>query len=276
MQVTHFPDARSFAEANWAELAHEPERNNVLLTVSTRAARYGDTAEGWAARENGKLLLAAFRTPPHYLLLSAGDMRAVRALAAAVKQDLPGVTGVAEIAGAFARGWKDEIGIAAELASEMTFYSTAAVADFTVPPGRIDVARVSEAHKLTELTVDAALAMSLPESERERAIIEPQIEHAIAEGRQFVWRDRGEIKSIARYSDGLEDCGARVGMVYTPPQFQHRGFGTAITGALTQRLLAGGQKWVCLFADDSNATSNGIYQRLGYRPRARFSSFAFL
>ena len=37
--------------------------------------------------------------------------------------------------------------------------------------------------------------------------------------------------------ESLENAGARIGMVYTPPELRGRGYGTAITGSLAQLLL---------------------------------------
>jgi predicted GNAT family acetyltransferase len=55
-----------------------------------------------------------------------------------------------------------------------------------------------------------------------------------------------------------------VGPVYTPHEFRRRGFGSAVTAHVTQRLIEKGAR-VMLFTDAANPTSNSIYQAIGYR-----------
>ena len=58
---------------------------------------------------------------------------------------------------------------------------------------------------------------------------------------------------------------SRIGPVYTPPAFRRHGYGAAATAACTQDALERGARQVVLFTDQANPTSNGIYQRIGYR-----------
>ena len=69
--------------------------------------------------------------------------------------------------------------------------------------------------------------------------------------------------------------GVRVSTVYTPPEFRRRGYAAACVAALSQRLLDSGKRACFLFADRANATSNGIYQRIGYRQVAEFGEYFF-
>jgi predicted GNAT family acetyltransferase len=58
----------------------------------------------------------------------------------------------------------------------------------------------------------------------------------------------------------------RVGPVYTPPEHRGRGYGAAVTAAVSQAALDAGAAGVVLFTDLANPTSNALYERLGYRP----------
>ena len=58
----------------------------------------------------------------------------------------------------------------------------------------------------------------------------------------------------------------RIGPVYTPPERRGRGYASAATAALSQRLLDAGAEEVLLYTDLANPVSNSIYQRIGYRP----------
>jgi predicted GNAT family acetyltransferase len=63
---------------------------------------------------------------------------------------------------------------------------------------------------------------------------------------------------------GQTPRGVRINYVYTPPEFRRRGYASAAVSTLTKKLLDGGRKFVFLFTDLSNPTSNKIYQQMGY------------
>jgi predicted GNAT family acetyltransferase len=67
----------------------------------------------------------------------------------------------------------------------------------------------------------------------------------------------------------------RVGAVYTPAPLRGRGYAGGATAAVSQAALDSGAKEVLLFTDLANPTSNGLYQRLGYRPVADFATYEF-
>ncbi|HEX3925459.1 MAG TPA: GNAT family N-acetyltransferase [Streptosporangiaceae bacterium] len=57
----------------------------------------------------------------------------------------------------------------------------------------------------------------------------------------------------------------RVAPVYTPPARRRRGYGGAVTAAVSRAALNAGASDVILFTDLANPTSNALCQRLGYR-----------
>ncbi|WP_369218492.1 GNAT family N-acetyltransferase, partial [Streptomyces flavofungini] len=67
----------------------------------------------------------------------------------------------------------------------------------------------------------------------------------------------------------------RVAPVYTPAGLRGRGYAGAVTAAVTRAALDAGAAEVLLFTDLANPTSNGLYQRLGYRPVRDFAQFGF-
>lgn len=57
---------------------------------------------------------------------------------------------------------------------------------------------------------------------------------------------------------------ARIGEVYTAPDWRRHGYGGALVAALAREAFARGAAQVCLFADAANPTSNVLYQRIGF------------
>jgi uncharacterized protein len=79
-----------------------------------------------------------------------------------------------------------------------------------------------------------------------------------------LWDDGGPV-AVAGFT-GPTPTGITVLSVYTPPDRRRRGYASACTAALTQRLLDGGRRQVFLSTDLANPTSNRIYPAIGYRP----------
>lgn len=67
----------------------------------------------------------------------------------------------------------------------------------------------------------------------------------------------------------------RVAPVYTPAHLRGRGYAGAATAEVSRGALAAGAAEVLLFADLANLTSNGLYQRIGYRPVTDFAVYDF-
>ncbi|MFF0305214.1 GNAT family N-acetyltransferase [Streptomyces sp. NPDC004562] len=59
---------------------------------------------------------------------------------------------------------------------------------------------------------------------------------------------------------------ARITPVYTLPEHRGRGYGAAVTTAVSQAARDAGAEHVLLFTDLANPTSNSVYRRIGYRP----------
>jgi predicted GNAT family acetyltransferase len=94
-----------------------------------------------------------------------------------------------------------------------------------------------------------------------RAVARRQIE----DGRLWLWHEPAG-RPVALAGRSVVAAGvARIGPVYTPPRHRRRGYGSAVTAAVTADALDRAGR-VVLFTDLANPTSNAIYQRLGYRP----------
>lgn len=64
----------------------------------------------------------------------------------------------------------------------------------------------------------------------------------------------------------IAPSGARIGPVYTPPQWRGRGYAQAAVATLCGELRVQGAQTIFLFTDAVNLTSNALYSRVGFRP----------
>jgi predicted GNAT family acetyltransferase len=101
------------------------------------------------------------------------------------------------------------------------------------------------------------------------------LDDKLSYGGMTLWEVSGKpvaMAGVTRPEAGM----VRVIAVYTPPDLRGRGYGGAVTAAVTRAALDAGAEDVVLFTDLANPTSNALYQRLGYRPVEDRSLVEFL
>lgn len=272
-------DAVSFLRRAGGWLLAAEAENNLILGVADRLAM--GRARGYRTplylatlEDEREVVGCAFRTPPFPLGLTRMPPEAVAVLAAdvsAVYRHLPGVIGPEGPARLLAERWGGLRGVAPHLAMEQTLYCTRELQEPESPPeGALRPARGS---------VDTALAVAWMGAFHDEAGVYPHDHEGRARalveaGDLHFWERDGEPRAagavVARTPHG-----ARIGFVYTPPEERGRGYGTALSAALTRTVLAEGARFCFLYADRENPTSNGIYRRLGYEPVCRVVDYRF-
>jgi predicted GNAT family acetyltransferase len=273
MRLLSLQSAAAFEAAAGTWLAGDKRANNLILS-RLHAARFSDEVRSWLVMDGDAPQLALLETPLH-LVLSGGSVQGAEYLAKHLELDVTQFVGPAEVADAFAAHWQRNTGHAGCVSMEMTFYTLARVADVSSPAGCMREATHAELDELLPLAVAAEGEMHVVQETPASAAIRRTLRQAIDDGQQFVWAEGSAIRAIASYVSPFKNSGARIRGVYTLPQFRGRGYGTALTGALAERLLKGGQAWVALFADNANPTSTGIYRRLGFQPHSIFRTWRF-
>jgi predicted GNAT family acetyltransferase len=205
-------------------------------------------------------------TPPYGVLigeLPAGSeaelVAGLRSRTAAV----PDVMGTADAAGRFADSWTAGTGLRTELAMSQRFYTL----DGLRPP---DPSPPGSARPAAEADLDVLMDWLVAfhrESEASEATPQREIyRHRVELGLIWLWQDeQGSPVSMAARTVTVAGV-SRIGPVYTPPTARRHGYGAAVTVACTRDALDSGASQVVLFTDEANPTSNGIYQRIGFRP----------
>jgi RimJ/RimL family protein N-acetyltransferase len=261
-------DPERYAEHVLDLLCSRPDANTVALTVleTVRAGqRYSDLAPlfGWY-RSGGAVTGAISLTPPYGVLLGELPPGSETELVSGLRERdaaVPDVIGTVDATGRFATAWTAGTDLGVELAMRQRLYTLDGVRPPTPPAGEARLATPADLELVmawvTRFHEEAEASSATPQREMYRRRIEL--------GLQWLWQDEhGEPVSMAGRNIMVAGV-SRIGPVYTPPELRGRGYGAAVTAACTQDALDCGASQVVLFTDEANPTSNGIYQRIGFR-----------
>ena len=252
-------------------LALREAQNNLIIGVARRVAASPENSADPVARrpwfcvveDAEKIVGVAMVTPPHYLLISEGPPgmeHIVLPLAQASGRQIPGVLGPTTSAAAFATAWARGTGQRATTHRAERIYQVLRVSPVTGVSGRMrQAAADTDEDLLTEWFADFAREIAEPTPLDARSVIRT----GLTAGRFFLWHDPEPV-CMAAWA-GPTDHGIRIGAVFTPKQHRRRGYASALTAALSQRLLNEGRRFCFIFTDMANPTSNSIYQKIGYQ-----------
>ena len=273
MDVRQVADPREFLDFAGPLLLADEARHNLMLglarTLVERPSHYPEHRL-YLVEDGGAVVGAALRTPPHNLTVAqpaAGG--ALDALAEAIDEELPGVSGAVPEVDRFAAAWSARTGRgAARHRADAPLPARArragggararrerrAAADLDLLAGwwRAFLAEVSHDPPASDADVEAAVRLRL---ETEGWGIE-------------LWEDGGAPVSLAAFGNPTPN-GARIGTVYTPPEARGRGYAGAVTAHASQGVLDARRRFCVLYADQANPSANGIYRRIGYEQVAR-------
>jgi predicted GNAT family acetyltransferase len=265
MDVVQVEDAAEFLERAEPLLLADEARHNLMLGVAgTLRDHPGHYPEQrlWLVLDGDRPVGAGVRTPPHYLI-AAGSGAALEALAAAVEDELPGVVGATPEVDAFVRAWESRHGIGSEHGMAQGIYALEELIEPRPTPGAARRAVEDDRELLRAWLLDferEALPRESDPAQHER-VIEARLTRDDAAF--FIWEDDGPV-SLAGFG-GTTPNGTRIGPVYTPPEHRGRGYGSAVTAAVTRDRLAAGRRFCFLYTDLANPVSNRIYVAMGYR-----------
>ncbi|GAA3008936.1 GNAT family N-acetyltransferase [Streptosporangium longisporum] len=272
MTWTLTSDVEAFAGTAEPWLLRDPVRNTVPLTV-LRAVRLGLWGDGpllGRLERDGRTEAVVLQTPPHFLLLPDIPVDTVPGLVTRLIEDeraIPGVNGpLAQVEAFAARWWRPESG----RRSERLYRLASPVPPDPPAEGTFRVAGVGD----LDLLVRWSEEFQVEAEGIAPAGMTSLVASRITRRELAVWEVGGRPVAFAGASAPLGGM-SRVGPVYTPPPFRGKGYGTALSHALSVRARAEGADEVLLFTDLSNPTSNSIYRTIGYRPVAEHASVTF-
>ncbi|MEU4239535.1 GNAT family N-acetyltransferase [Actinoplanes sp. NPDC026619] len=258
-------DVEAFVATAGDFLRSRPVQHTVMLTLVGTLRRRGLHAYGpgdpvfgfWRPDQSVEAVL--IQTPPYPMMFSAMPAAAVpEAVEAVADRPLTGVNMLADTVDEFVAGWHERTGATTTVKMRTRLY----LLDTLPPPARqIGQSRVAAA-------ADRDLLLRWHEAfydeigERSPGGI---VDDRLGYGGVVLWEVDGVPVSVAEFSR-VEAGMSRVQMVYTPKEFRGRGYAGGATTVATRAAIDQGAEAVVLNTDLANPTSNGLYQRLGYRP----------
>ncbi|WP_156726749.1 GNAT family N-acetyltransferase [Streptomyces apocyni] len=278
----------------------DPVAHTVLLSVTETlrsrglgaygggAPLFGDLiAEGEGEGEGGGgsgehgVVGAFVWTPPHAPHVSPVPAAAAAELAGHLRdQELAGVFAASPTAEAFAEAWAEGTGAAVAVSRQERLYRLETVTPpLPVPPGRARIATRADRGLLMRWHSEFLRGLGETTVRDSGAWVDSRL----AYGGITLWETpTGEGYGHGAYTavaiagrTPLVGGQVRVGPVYTPPEQRGRGYARAVTTEVSRAGRAAGAAEVLLFADLANPTSNGVYQRVGFRPVRDFAAYAF-
>ncbi|MGW2312545.1 GNAT family N-acetyltransferase [Actinomadura luteofluorescens] len=261
-------DVEEFLARAEGFLRADPVANTVPLTV-TKAIRtqgpdlYPMALFGWWTAGGGVAGTCVW-TGAYPVMLSAMPGSAAPELAEALARRgarVPGVNGTSQVAEGFAEAWTRRTRSPVRVARRERLHRLAGLDMPDRPPD--GAPRVADAGD-REMVHDWYAAFRRDagsHGDPNPAVVDGRL----AEGGIVLWESAGGPVAMAGRTPAVAGT-ARVAPVYTPAEHRRRGYGAAVTAAVTRDAQDAGATEVVLFTDLANPTSNGVYHRLGYRP----------
>lgn len=263
-------------------LRSRPAAHTVPLTVTDTLRRrglhyYGREAPlfGTLAAADGTVVATLVHTPPYGLCLTPVTVPQAAALAdrlADLGRRPAEVSAERESAAAFARAWQRRTGTQARVRTRQRLYRL----DEPTPPapmpeGRPRVAAPADRGLLVRWFEEFADAIGEGPGRDAGAWADARLSY----GGITLW-EAADGTPLAMAGATREVAGqVRVAPVYTPAGLRRRGYAGAVTAEVSRAARDAGAAQVLLFTDLANPTSNGLYQRLGYRGVADFTVWGF-
>jgi hypothetical protein len=277
MKLHHFEDPNQFYERVKDYLLSQEALHSFLLGMCNilirNPDRFPEKPYLATVEVDGDIVAVAIRTPPQNLLLSKiQDFGAIGVITQEfhlTQEPLPGINAATLEAEAFAEAWHSLTGQSYQLTMTLRAFQLEQVQAIPQATGHLRIATESDC----QLLMSWCEAFSLEALGSIASDTERWVERQLKLGTAYLWEDGVPVSIACR--TGLTPNGARLGMVYTPPEYRRKGYASACVAALSQTLLDQGHRYCFLFTDLANPTSNHIYQAIGYKSVGDLSDYSF-
>jgi predicted GNAT family acetyltransferase len=281
METRFYDDVAAFWAVTHDLYEAEPAKHTTVLSVvhALLDAPQADAAPPVFATlhdSTGSLLSATLRTPPWPLALSGIRPDDVPLLVKGLLEahpELDSAMGPRDVVDVFAAAWSAATSRTVRPVLDLRLYR---LADLVVPQV------VGHARLATEADLDVLAEHWVAFSTEANAHRPSTFAEALDSVRRLLTLGAGYViwevdgVPVSSACAKVPNAGAsRLGPVYTPPEHRQRGYAAAATAAAARWAQSVGAAEVLLYTDLANPTSNGVYQRIGFRPVADYAEVAF-
>ncbi|WP_408006266.1 GNAT family N-acetyltransferase [Pseudalkalibacillus sp. A8] len=277
MNFQRYKKASELARVGQAFLLKDEALNNLPLGIMHRCIENEEkgisdgTTPFFASITDSKqnMVLILIMTPPYNLGIfgdrSHPHLKEAIELAIeklkALPVNIPGVIGSGILAGLFAESWCAANKISYETAMEQYIFKLTKVNNVCQSPGFIRLATMDDIDLLSKWGYEFSYVTETPFT---KELARKKTKEFILQESLYVWEDK-QLVSMARKARGTSN-GISVNYVYTPKEYEKRGYATSCVAELSRILLRDGYGFCTLYTDLSNPTSNSIYKKIGYKP----------
>jgi GNAT superfamily N-acetyltransferase len=258
-------DLESFMTVAEAYIRSRPVEHTTLLTLIGTLRRRGLAAYGNQAPvfgawrdHNGVVAGVLLQTPPHPVLFGEVPPTAVTdAVKAFGGRAIPAVNLPVPLLDLFVGPWVARTGATAAPQMRTRLYRLSSLES---PGGSTRAGVPGDRALLISWVHDFLADIGQPAHD-----VEAVVDDALADDIVTLGLAAGEPASMVMRTVPASGV-VRIRYVFTPASLRGRGYAGAATAAACEAAIRDGASEVVLFTDLDNPTSNGLYQRLGFRP----------
>lgn len=278
IEVVKYKDINSFLEANEDSLLKNESLNNLILGLASRMKTNPDFGDGqlfYSILNDGKITAQVLRShvnkPLAITRMENDDILKVIEELKKEEIKIHGVIGPVESSEFFSRKW----GIKWKLDMYQGIYE---LKDLIMPNHQNKMLHQAsyDDFEICKIFLEGFIKDAFPKDDNvtERAL--EIAERNIKEKKLYLLKNEiGDFVSMAANVRESRNAGT-VSLVYTPCNFRGCGYGSLITAMVSAVILKNGKKKCNLFTDLTNATSNSIYQKIGYKKIGENKHFSFI
>jgi uncharacterized protein len=276
MKLKHFQAADLFYERVRDYLEQDVAQHCMLLRACyalSHNPQPRDRPPYLATVEAEDILAVAIWISPRYLILSqVQDFAALDLIAQDLsnrQEPLRGVSSLPDIAAAFAQKWQALTQNSYQLSLKLWANQLVQVQPISQASGHLRLVEESD----RPLLINWLEAFDIEALGQVENNAEASVDRFLAQKTLYLWQD-GVPVSMAGGRKSLP-TGGWIAPVYTPPEYRRKGYASSCVAALSQQLLDQGCDYCMLFTDQTNPTSNRIYQAIGYQPVCDWYDYSF-
>jgi predicted GNAT family acetyltransferase len=276
MKVRRYSTPQELAERAMPMLLRDEAVNNWTIGI------LGDSIRGTRIKSGGELTLLGIETEGgevvataistgESLVVTAMDERAISALLEFVGRERtvqPKTSGPLPAVRTFATRWAELRKVAVQPAMRMRIMRLERVKLPRLISGALRAATMDDVDLLAPWGEGFSRELGFEPGDS-RADIARRVEL----GRLYLWCDPNPV-SMAGLA-GPTPNGVRVNSVYTPPENRGKGYARAGVSRLSQMMLDAGKRFVFLYVDAENPTTNRLYSDIGFEAVCDWEDWRF-